>query len=122
MSAAGAFILVATIGTVIFLPLLVPFLIKGLTVSVWGLAKPLLIMVLLPLIVGFIIKVKKEAFANKIGPIIKKIGTLFLLITAVMTFWLYWEEMLSAIGSYAVGAQVLFLGIITFSRIKFRLD
>ncbi len=118
MSAAGAFILVATIGTVIFLPLLVPFLIKGLTVSIWGLAKPLLIMVLLPLIVGFIIKVKKEAFANKIGPIIKKIGTLFLLITAVMTFWLYWEEMLSAIGSYAVGAQVLFLGIITFLAYK----
>ncbi|MGB5202547.1 bile acid:sodium symporter family protein [Eudoraea sp.] len=118
MSAAGAFILVATIGTVIFLPLLVPFLIKGLTVSIWGLAKPLLIMVLLPLIVGFIIKVKKEAFANKIGPIVKKIGTLFLLITAVMTFWLYWEEMLSAIGSYAVGAQVLFLGILTFLAYK----
>ena len=39
MSAAGAFILVATIGTVIFLPLLVPFLIKGLTVSIWGLVE-----------------------------------------------------------------------------------
>jgi len=118
MSAAGAFILVATICTVMFLPLMVPFLIKGLAVSVWGLAKPLLLMVLLPLVVGFFIKVKKEAFANKIGPIIKKIGTLFLLITAVMTFWLYWEEMLSAIGSYAVGAQVLLLGTLTFLAYK----
>lgn len=118
MSSAGAFILVATIGTVVFLPLLVPILIKGLTVSVWGLAKPLLLMVLLPLVIGFMIKVKKEAFANRIAPAVKKIGALFLLITAILTFWLYWEEMLSAIGSYAVGAQVLFFAVITFLSYK----
>jgi len=118
MSSAGAFILVATIGTVIFLPLMVPFLIKGLVVSVWGLAKPLLLMVLLPLLIGFSIKVYKEPAALKMGPVIKKIGTLFLLITAVMTFWLYWEEMLSAIGSYAVGAQILFFALITFLSYK----
>ena len=118
MSAAGAFILVATIGTVVFMPLLVPVLIKGLTVSVWGLAKPLLLMVLLPLVIGFLIKIYKEPFADKIGPIVKKIGTLFLLITAVMTFWIYWQEMVSAIGSYAVGAQVLFLGILTVLAYK----
>ena len=118
MSSAGAFILVATIGTVIFLPLMVPFLIKGLVVSVWGLAKPLLLMVLLPLLIGLAIRIYKEPLALKIGPIVKKIGTLFLLITAVMTFWLYWEEMLSAIGSYAVGAQILFFALITFLSYK----
>jgi len=118
MSSAGAFILVATIGTVIFLPLMVPFLIKGLVVSVWGLAKPLLLMVLLPLLIGLAIRIYKEPLALKIGPIVKKIGTLFLLITAVMTFWLYWEEMLSAIGSYAVGAQILFFAMITFLSYK----
>jgi BASS family bile acid:Na+ symporter len=118
MSSAGAFILVATVGTVVFLPLMVPVLIKGLSVSIWALAKPLLIMVLLPLIIGFVIKVYKEPIALKIGPIVKKIGTLFLLITAVLTFWLYWEEMLSAIGSYAIGAQILFFAAITFLSYK----
>lgn len=118
MSSAGAFILVATVGTVVFLPLMVPLLIKGLTVSVWGLAKPLLLMVLLPLVIGFTLKIYKEPVALKIAPTIKKIGTLFLLITAVMTFWLYWKEMLSAIGSYAVGAQLLFFAAITFLSYK----
>jgi len=118
MSSAGAFILVATIGTVIFLPILVPVLIEGLEVSVWALAKPLLIMVLLPLLIGFAIRVYKAPIAEKLFPVIKKIGTLFLLITAVLTFWLYWEEMLSAIGSYAVGAQVLFFALITFLSYK----
>lgn len=118
MSSAGAFILVATIGTVIFLPILVPVLIEGLEVSVWALAKPLLIMVLLPLLIGFAIRVYKAPIADKLFPVIKKIGTLFLLITAVLTFWLYWGEMVSAIGSFAVGAQLIFFAIITFLSYK----
>ena len=118
MSSAGAFILVATIGAVVFLPLLVPVLIKGLTVSIWGLSKPLITMVLFPLIVGFGIKVYKEPLALKIAPATKKIGTLFLLITAALTFWLYGKEMLSAVGSYAIGAQLLFFIAITFLSYK----
>jgi hypothetical protein len=51
--------------------------------------------------------------ADKLFPVVKKIGTLFLLITAVLTFWLYWREMLSALGSYAVGAQVLLFTLLT---------
>ena len=113
MSSAGAFILVATVGTVVFLPLMVPLLIKGLTVNTWALAKPLLTMVLLPLMVGFAIRVYKAPVADKLFPVVKKIGTLFLLITAVLTFWLYWREMLSALGSYAVGAQVILFTLLT---------
>lgn len=118
MSSAGAFFLVATIGTVIFLPLMVPLIIPGLSVSVGALAKPLLIMVLLPLLVGFAIKVYKEPLANKLFPWIKKLGTLSLLVVAVMTFWLYWKEMLSALGSFAVGAQVILFVILTVGAYK----
>ncbi len=118
MSSAGAFILVATVGTVVFLPLMVPLMIKGLTVNTWALAKPLLTMVLLPLMVGFAIRVYKEPVADKIFPVVKKIGGLFLLITAVLTFWLYWREMLSALGSFAVGAQVLLFALITVASYK----
>lgn len=118
MSSAGAFILVATVGTVVFLPLMVPLMIKGLTVNTWALAKPLLTMVLLPLMVGFAIRVYKAPAADKLFPVIKKIGTIFLLITAVLTFWLYWQEMLSAIGSFAVGAQVLLFSLITLISYK----
>ena len=118
MSSAGAFILVATLGTVLLMPILVPFLIRGLVVSAWGLAKPLLFMVLLPLLLGFSVNVYKESLAIKIAPVIKKAGTLFLLLTAVMTFWLYWKEMVSAVGSFAIGAQLLFFALITFLSYK----
>ena len=118
MSSAGAFILVATVGTVVFLPLMVPLMIKGLTVNTWALAKPLLTMVLLPLMVGFAIKVYKAPVADKLFPVVKKIGTLFLLITAVLTFWLYWREMFSALGTYAIGAQVLLFTLLTVLSYK----
>ena len=118
MSSAGAFILVATVGTVVFLPLMVPLMIPGLAVSIWALAKPLLTMVLLPLIVGFAIRVYRAPVADKLFPVVKKIGTLFLLITAVLTFWLYWREMLSALGSYAIGAQLLLFSLITVVSYK----
>ena len=119
MSSAGAFILVATIGTVVFLPLQVPLLIKGLTVETWALAKPLLTMVLLPLLIGLAIKVCKAPLADKLLPVIKKIGTVFLLLTAVLTAVLYYREMLSAVGSYAIGAQLLLFIVLTVMSYKF---
>jgi predicted Na+-dependent transporter len=42
----------ALAGTVAFMPFAVPFMIEGLSVSAWTIAKPLLTVVLLPLAVG----------------------------------------------------------------------
>ena len=118
MSSAGAFMLVATIGTVVFLPLQVPLMIKGLTVDTWALAKPLLTMVLLPLVIGLGIKVYKPPLADKLFPTVKKIGTISLLITAVLTAVLYYREMFSAVGSYAIGAQLILLVVLTVLSYK----
>jgi BASS family bile acid:Na+ symporter len=118
MSSAGAFVLVATVGTVVFLPFMVPLLIKGLTVSVPALIKPLVAMVLLPLLLGLAIRVYKAPLADKFLPLVKKIGVLSLLLTAVFTLALYYREMLGALGSFAVGALVLFLIALTFLSYK----
>jgi BASS family bile acid:Na+ symporter len=113
MSFAGAFMLLTTLGTVLFLPLLAPLLIKGLTVDAWSLAKPLLIMVLLPLLIGGAIRVFAPNAAKKIFPVAKKIGGIFLVLALVLTLVLYGRDMLGAVGSFAPGAQVLFFVAIT---------
>jgi bile acid:Na+ symporter, BASS family len=124
MKFAAAFILFATVCTVVFLPVLVPFLIEGLEVSPWSLGKPLLITVLAPLLIGIVLKSYWPEFSRKLHPVMKKTGTAFLLLTAILTGWLYWEEMLSAVGSFAIGAQVLFFVIISILsyKIGLRLD
>ena len=113
MSFAGAFMMLTTLGTVLFLPLLAPLLIEGLTVDTWSLAKPLLIMVLTPLLIGGAIRVVAPNAAEKLFPVVKKIGGIFLLILLALTLVLYGRDMLGAVGSFAPGAQVLFLVAIT---------
>jgi BASS family bile acid:Na+ symporter len=113
MSFAAAFMLLTTIGTVLFLPLLAPLLIKGLTVDAWSLAKPLLVMVLLPLLIGGVIRVFAPNAAEKLFPVARKIGGTFLLICLVLALVLYGRDMLGAVGSFAPGALVLFLLAIT---------
>ncbi|OLQ72194.1 hypothetical protein BIT28_24540 [Photobacterium proteolyticum] len=113
MHFAGAFMLLTTLGTVLLLPLLAPLMIKGLTVDVWSLAKPLLIMVLLPLLIGGAIRRGAPNAAEKLFPVVKKIGGIFLVLTLVLTLVLYGSDMLGAVGSFAPGALILFLLAIT---------
>jgi BASS family bile acid:Na+ symporter len=112
MSFAGAFMLLTTIGTVLFLPLIAPLLIEGLTVDTWSLTKPLLTMVLFPMLIGCAIRVFAPNAAEKLFPVVKKIGGLFLLLCLILTLILYGRDMLSAIGSFAPGSIVLFLAAI----------
>lgn len=113
MSFAAAFMLLTTIGTVLLLPLLAPLLIQGLTVDSWSLAKPLIVMVLLPLLIGGAIRAFSPNVAQKMLPVAQKIGMVFLLIVLALTLALFGGEMLSAVGSFAPGAQVAFFAAIT---------
>jgi BASS family bile acid:Na+ symporter len=113
MSFAASFMMLSTIGIVLFMPLMAPLLIKGLMVDSWSLARPLLIMVLLPLLIGGAFRVFAPNAADKLLPVIQKIGGLSLVIVLVLTLVLYGREMLDTIGSLAPGAQALFLVAIT---------
>ena len=118
MSFAAAFMLLTTIGTVLLLPLLAPLLIQGLTVDSWSLAKPLIMMVLLPLLIGSVIRALAPNVAQKMLPVAQKIGTVFLLIALGLILVLYGDEMVSTVGSFAPGAQVLFFVAITAMSYK----
>jgi len=109
MTFSGAYVLLGTILTVVLMPLMAPILIKGLTLSAWALAKPLIILVLLPLLVGVMIRFYKPTVATKIFPWVKKTSGLWLLLCLGTTLWIYGKQMLSTIGSFAPGAWVLFM-------------
>jgi len=119
MSFAAAFMLLTTIGTVLLLPLLAPLLIQNVKVDSWSLAKPLIVMVLLPLLVGGAIREFAPKVAQKMLPVAQKIGNVFLLIALALTLVLYGGQMLGTVGSFATGAQVLFFVAITVMSYKF---
>ena len=118
MSLAAAIMPLAVIGTVVLMPLLAPLLIPGLTVSSWAIGKPLLLTVLLPLVIGVLIRVYASGAADRIFPVVKKIAGLSTLLLLLFTLVFYWREFLSALGSFAIAAQVLFtLGLALVSYV-----
>ena len=109
MTFCAAYILLATVVTVVLMPVMAPLLIQGLTLTAWALAKPLILLVLIPLLIGIAIRAYKAPVAARIFPWVKKSGNVFLLICLAMVMWLYGREMLDTVGSFATAAWVLFM-------------
>ena len=109
MTFTGAYILLGTVATVVLMPVMAPMLIKGLTLSTWPLAKPLITLVLIPLLIGIAIRFYKPEVAAKIFPWVKKTGGIFLLLCLATTLWIYGNQMLGTVGSFAPGAWVIFM-------------
>ena len=109
MTFCAAYILLATVVTVVLMPVMAPLLIQGLTLTAGALAKPLILLVLIPLLIGIAIRAYKAPVAARIFPWVKKSGNVFLLICLAMVMWLYGREMLDTVGSFATAAWVLFM-------------
>jgi len=109
MGFAGAFTPLVVIGTVILMPLMAPLLIKGLTIDTWSLAKPLLLTILLPLIIGAAIQHYATTVSTKIFPVVKGFASLTTLTTIIMCLVLYGPSMLNTAGEFALLAMTLFM-------------
>lgn len=109
----AAFMMLTAVGTVAFMPFAVPALVEGLTVGAWAIAKPLVVVVLLPLAVGMATLQASPALAARVQPVVKKITGVATLATAVLCVVVYGKGLLGVPGSLAVLAQVLFFAPVT---------
>jgi len=109
MAFAGALIPLVAVGTVVLMPLMAPALIPGLTISAWALAKPLLLTILLPLVVGAAVRHYAGAVATKIFPAAKGLALLSTLTTIAWCLVLYGKAMLDTAGSLALLSMTLFM-------------
>ncbi len=113
----AAFMLLVSVGTVLCMPFTVPLLAKGLTASAWTIAKPLLIVVLIPMGVGVLFRRVADARASALQPLVKKLSGLAGLLFCVMCLYIYGKGLLGVAGELAVAAEVLFfvtISILTY--------
>jgi bile acid:Na+ symporter, BASS family len=108
----AAYMFLVAIGTIIFMPFAVPIMVKGLSITAWAIAKPLLIMILFPLLIGGVIRRNWKVLSQKMQPIVKKITVLFTLIVFVLLIIIYYKGIISSMGSLAILSQVIFFSII----------
>jgi bile acid:Na+ symporter, BASS family len=112
MAYTAAFLLLSAAGTVLIMPFAVPVMVQGMTVTAWIIAKPLLFFVLAPLALGVTVKALAPRAALRTFPAVKWITSIVTLAMLVVMVLLYWRGMAGAIGSFALAAQVLYLGAV----------
>jgi BASS family bile acid:Na+ symporter len=104
----AAYLLLASIGTLIMLPIAIPVLAPQLSADALTIAKPLVLFIALPLAIGIIIRLINNSLAAKSHPIVKKLTAVDIAIMLGIVVLLYWRDFLGAVGSYAIAAQILY--------------
>jgi BASS family bile acid:Na+ symporter len=116
---ANAFVPVVIVGTVVFMPLIGPLVIEGMTVSPLALASRLFLTLLLPLAIGITIRHYAETVATRIFPAVSvftKIITAVMIIECVL---IYGPPLLETAGSFAMLSATIFSVVMALITYRF---
>jgi BASS family bile acid:Na+ symporter len=119
MDFTAALIPLAMVATVVLLPVMTPWLMPGVSLNMWALAKPLLLLVLLPLVVCAALKVYALPVAEKLAPLIKRLAGISTLLCLSFVVVFNFSDIIRTVGSYAIGAEALFL--LAISLVSYRI-
>jgi predicted Na+-dependent transporter len=104
--------------TIFYLPFILPLLLPGVEVDPWDIAKSLIVTMLIPLVIGMLIKSHSPDVADHWAPVMNKISGLSILILLVVGLGLNISNILSFIGTLGIGAMVLlFLGALAIGML-----
>jgi BASS family bile acid:Na+ symporter len=86
LSLATTVLMVLMVGSVVTMPILLPRLIAGVSVSAWEIVHPMLLQIVLPLVIGLLILQFFESFAAVIQPWVGKISNIALYASIIAIF------------------------------------
>ena len=109
----AAFMLLSSVGTVVFMPFAVPLMVQGLTVTAWSIARPLVMVLLAPLAIGMWILRASAPLAGRIRPLVKKAAGVATLSVIALCIIVYGKGLLGVASSFAVASQLIFFCCVT---------
>jgi BASS family bile acid:Na+ symporter len=95
--------------TIVFAPLAIPLLIPGATASAWDIARPLIVLMLLPLAAGLFVKARYPQIAGRLQPTFSQAASLSLILLAILALVVNWQTLIAAIGTRAFLAAAVFI-------------
>jgi BASS family bile acid:Na+ symporter len=95
-------------GTVVLLPIALPWLSPGAKVSAWQIGRPLLLLMVLPLIVGLVFKARLGSFTQQLRFALSWVSNASLLLVLVLVVVLNLPGVLKVFGTGAIAACMLF--------------
>jgi BASS family bile acid:Na+ symporter len=109
MAFAVGLMLILSIVTLIYMPLLLSILLPGISVNPTSIAVSLLVLIFLPLIVGTAIKSRYGEIAKTIQPTFNQISNIFIFIVVILYLGLNYKDFLAVFGTGALMAAIIFV-------------
>lgn len=95
--------------TIFYLPIVLPLLLEGVEVDPWAIAQSLIVTMLVPLVIGLLIKSHSPEAADHWGQMMNKISSLTILILLVVGLGLNASNIVGLIGSGGLLALLIFI-------------
>jgi BASS family bile acid:Na+ symporter len=109
----AAFMILATVATVAILPFAAPALIGGVATPPMVIAKPLVLFVMVPLLIGVAARWLNPGLADRALQPVTLITNAAGLVLLVAIVPLYGPGMVNAVGSFAIAMQIVFVALVT---------
>ena len=109
MAFAVGLMLILSIVTLFYMPLLLSFLLPGVSVNPMTIASSLLVLIFLPLVIGTIVKSRYNGIAKKIQTTFNQISNIFIVIVVVLYLGLNYKDFLAVFGTGALITSIVFI-------------
>jgi predicted Na+-dependent transporter len=106
---AGLMVLLM-VATIFYLPLVLPFVLKGVQVNPWEIARSLILLMLIPLGISLFIRARYEDVAKSLIPTMAMATNLSLVVLFVGYFVVYFTDVFGVIGTGGILAALLLIG------------
>jgi BASS family bile acid:Na+ symporter len=104
-----AIMVLLMVGTIVLMPLLLPFIVPGLSADPLSIATPLIVLLLLPLAIGLVLSARWRRICERLLPVLRQLSNLAFLLLLLLLVGLNSQALLDTLGSFAVGTYVLFV-------------
>jgi len=96
-------------GSLVFMPLAVPWLVPGLSADPVAIARPLLLFMVIPLAVGFALAFSGRQWTRSLLGLARVVSSAAFVVLIVLMTGLNFASIISAVGSFAIGTYALYL-------------
>jgi BASS family bile acid:Na+ symporter len=97
------------VATIIYMPIVLPLLLPGVSVVPWDIAKNLIVLMLIPLALGLLFNSHSPDATTHWQPVMSKISSVAMLVLLVVALGLNISSIISLIGSMGILALLLFI-------------
>ncbi len=106
---AAAVMLLLMVVTVVYVPIVLPLVLEGVTVDAWAIARSLFLQLILPIAVGMLAVRVLRGVARPAQPWVAKLGNYALYVVLGATLIGYFRDMLDIVGTGAILVALAFV-------------